>query len=196
MNRRDLLKTTAVAMGVGATSSLMLGALAACDGSGPTKKSALGAPRRLIIEALAELIIPETETPGAKAAGVPDFIDQIISHWYTDNERKIFLGGLVALDAQRQSTYGQEFVSCSLRQQTEALGAFEIQANSYKPPPRDMFDRTEPEDTPFFSKIKELTVFGYYTSEIGASQELRWLPMPGQYLVDYPVSKVGRAWAN
>lgn len=196
MNRRELLKTTAVAMGVGATSSLMLGALAACADSKPTKKSALGAPGRLIIESLAELIIPATETPGAQAAGVPDFIDQIVSQWYTDTERKIFLDGLIALDARCQSTYGQEFISCSLSQQADALSAFEIQANSYKPPPRDLFDRTGPEDTPFFTKIKELTVFGYYTSEIGASQELRWLPMPGQYLVDYPVSKVGRAWAN
>ena len=39
-------------------------------------------------------------------------------------------------------------------------------------------------------------MFGYYTSEVGATRELRWLPMPGRYLVDYPLDEVGRAWAN
>lgn len=183
-------------MSIGATSSLMLGALAACNGIVQPKKSVLGADRRLILEALAELIIPQTETPGAIAAGVPAFIDQIVSRWYTDTERKIFLDGLLAINAQCQSNYGQEFINCTLRRQTQALSAFEAQAENYKPPPRDMFDRTDPEDTPFFTKIKELTVFGYYTSELGATQELRWLPMPGKYLVDYPVTEVGRAWAN
>jgi len=153
-------------------------------------------PLLVHLSLVADLIIPETDTPGAIAAGVPDFIDQIVSNWYTETERQIFLDGLVAINARCQSVYGQEFVHCTVRQQTEALSHFEAQARGYKPPPRDMFDRTDPEDTPFFSKIKELTAYGYYTSEIGATQELRWVPMPGEYLVDYPVSKAGRSWAN
>jgi hypothetical protein len=183
-------------MGIGATSSLMLGALSGCDDRVPPEKRALGAPRRLLIEALAELIIPETDTPGAIAAGVPDFIDQIVSNWYTETERQIFLDGLTAINARCQSEYDQGFVDCSSQQQTDALSHFETLAKGYKPPPRDMFDRNDPEDTPFFTKIKELTVYGYYTSETGATQELRWVPMPGEYLVDYPLSKVGRSWAN
>jgi glucoside 3-dehydrogenase (cytochrome c) hitch-hiker subunit len=196
MNRRELLKYTAVAMGIGSSSSMLLGALSGCDGGDTPQQSSSGAPARPLIAALAELIIPETDTPGAVAAGVPDFIDQIVFQWYTPTERKIFLDGLVAIDAHCQRLYGQGFVNCTRQQQTEALTQFEEQASRYQPPPRDMFDRNDPEDTPFFFKIRELTVFGYYTSEIGATQELRWLPMPGQYLVDYPLSKVGRAWAN
>jgi len=196
MNRRELLKYTAVAMGIGSTSSVLLGALSGCDNSNQPSKSNVGEQTRGLIAALAELIIPETDTPGAIAAGVPDFIDQIVSQWYTPTERKIFDDGLVAINAHCQGQYAQEFVDCSGQQQTQALTHFEQQASQYTPPPRDMFDRNDPEDTPFFSKIKALTVFGYYTSEIGATQELRWLPMPGQYLVDYPLKKVGRAWAN
>jgi len=196
MNRRELLKYTALAMGVGSSSSLMLGALAASEGDQGSRKSVLGAQNRVLVESLAELIIPTTDTPGAIAAGVPDFIDHIVSHWYTDTERKIFLDGLIAINAQCQSAYGMAFVDCSPARQTEALSHFEIAARDYKPPPRDMFDRTDPEDTPFFTKIRQLTVFGYYTSEVGTTQDLTWLPMPGEYLVDYPLSKVGRAWAN
>ena len=135
MNRRELLKNTAVAMGVGATSSLMLGALAACDDTGLPKKNVLGGQRRLFIEALAELIIPETDTPGAIAAGVPNFIDHIVSQWYTETERKIFLDGLLAINAQCQSTYGQEFINCTLGQQTQALSFFEVQAPRGAGPP-------------------------------------------------------------
>jgi hypothetical protein len=196
MNRRELLRVTAVAMGIGSSSSLMLGALSGCDAGVPPQKSVIGAQRRLLIESLAELIIPATDTPGAIAAGVPDFIDQIVSAWYTETERKVFLDGLVAINTHCQNAHGQEFVDCTLGQQTAALSHFETLARGYKPPPRELFDRNDPEDTPFFNKIRELTVFGYYTSEIGASQELSWLPMPGEYRVDYPLSKAGRAWAN
>lgn len=196
MNRRELLRYTAVAMGMGAASSMLQGALAACDGCDSPGSSVLGAQGRPTVAALAELIIPETDTPGATSAGVPEFIDQIVSHWYTETERKIFLDGLIALDDSCQSAYGRAFVDCIPSQQTAVLSKFEALAMSYEPPPRDMFDRTDPEDTPFFSKIKQLTVYGYYTSEVGATLELRWVPMPGEYLVDYPLSRVGRAWAN
>ena len=196
MNRRELLKTTAVAMGIGSASSLLMGALAGFDDSKQPPDIEQASSTKPLIAALAELIIPETDTPGAIAAGVPEFIEQIVSQWYTPTERKIFLAGLVAIDTYCQDRYGQGFTGCNLKQQTEALAYFEQQASQYKPPPRDMFDRTDPEDTPFFNKIRELTVFGYYTSEVGATQELRWLPMPGRYLVDYPLDEVGRAWAN
>ena len=161
MNRRELLKYTAVAMGIGSTSSVLLGALSGCEDSERPQKSdvdvqigaQIGAQPRGLIAALAELIIPETDTPGAVAAGVPDFIDQIVSQWYTPTERKIFDDGLVAINAHCQGQYAQEFVDCTGQQQTQALTHFEEQASHYQPPPRDMFDRNDPEDTPFFSKI-------------------------------------------
>lgn len=196
MNRREFLKRTAAAMGIGASSSLMLGALAGCDGSPPLVNHTLKEEHRPLIAALTELIIPETDTPGAIAAGVPDFIERIVSGWYTKTERQIFLDGLVQINDHCRRHFAKDFVACDQSQQAEALAHFEQLAKQYQPPPRGMFDRTAPEDEPFFNKIKELTVFGYFTSEIGATQALRWLPMPGQYIVDYPVSEVGRAWAN
>ncbi len=48
---------------------------------------------------------------------------------------------------------------------------------------------------PFFSQLKELTVAGYYTSEVGATQELHWNPAPGEYRPDVPLAEVGRTWA-
>ena len=150
MNRRELLKTTALAMGIGSASSLLLGALAGCDDSNPPSDIEPASSTKPLIAALAELIIPETDTPGAIAAGVPDFIEEIVFRWYTPTERKIFLAGLVAIDGHCQDRYGRGFAGCNLSQQTEALAYFEQQASQYKPPPRDMFDRTDPEDTPVF----------------------------------------------
>ena len=135
MNRRELLRYTAVAMGMGAASSMLQGALAACDGCDSPGSSVLGAQGRPTVAALAELIIPETDTPGATSAGVPEFIDQIVSHWYTETEQKIFLDGLIALDDSCQSAYGRAFVDCIPSQQTAVLSKFEALAMSYEPQP-------------------------------------------------------------
>ncbi len=66
----------------------------------------------------------------------------------------------------------------------------EMDTEAYEPRPDDA-----PPGTPFFRQLKELTLSGYYTSEVGATQELQWIEAPGRYDADVPLSEVGRAWA-
>src|ERR1700688_4523565 len=72
---------------------------------------------------MTDLIIPETDTPGAKAARVNEFIDVILTEWATPEERKNFLDGLAGIDKQSQSLYGKNFADASPEQQLVQLRA-------------------------------------------------------------------------
>lgn len=116
------------------------------------------------VEALTDLIIPATQTPGAKAALVNRFIDLMLNDEDADR-KKSFLQGLSWLDGRTMALYQKPFVGLTAEQQTVLLTSL---ANP---------DNKEPEDQPgvrFFEEIKDLTIFGYYTSKIGMEQELEY----------------------
>jgi hypothetical protein len=158
--------------------------------------SALSDSQHKAVEQLAELILPRTDTPGAIEAGVPAFIDQIVTVWYTPTERAIFLDGLAGLDEYCVSAWGKPFNGCDTRQQTEALLKAEEESASYRQPDPPKIRDAPDEHSPFFYKLKMLTVLGYYTSEIGAQQELSYNPVPGRYDGDMDFDKVGRQWSS
>src|ERR1700730_9968683 len=162
----------------------------------PAAHSALSAAQRSMTEQLAELIIPRTDTPGAIDAGVPVFIDQIVSGWYTAVERRIFLDGLADLDASCMREWGKPFTACDTQQQTHALEQAEAASAAYRQKDSSARIRDMPdEQSPFFHQLKLLTVLGYYTSEIGSQQELSYNPVPGRYEGDVDFDKVGRQWS-
>ncbi len=111
---------------------------------------------------LSELIIPQTDTPGAKAAKVNEFIDLVLDD-ANESERKQFLKGLAWMDARSQELFGADFVSASPEQQTALLTILASPKNK-------AFEDQVGID--FFNAIKGLTITGYYTSEIGMKQEL------------------------
>jgi hypothetical protein len=189
LRRRDVLIQMALAAGTS-----LMGRAAWAASAGP--KSRLTDAQRAMVSQLAELIIPTTDTPGAIAAGVPAFIDQIVSTWCTLQERKIFVAGLTALDAFCRAHYGNAFTACDAQQQSLALTDSERDASAYRSRSgAGIFSDTD-ENAPFFYKLKQLTVLGYYTSEIGATQELRYEPVPGHYDGDVEFSEPGRQWSS
>jgi len=109
-----------------------------------------------------ELIIPQTETPGAKAAKVNEFVDLVLSDAQPP-ERKEFFRGLLWMDARSQELFGANFVSATPEQQTALLTIVSSPSNKST---GDQIGRE------FFDAIKGLTITGYYTSEIGIRQEL------------------------
>ena len=156
------------------------------------------ADSRQSIAIIAELIIPTTDTPGAIEAGIPKFIEHVVADWYTDIERKIFFAGLEALNVYCLKEFGRSFGQCNAKQQSAALFEAERRAKNYRMKSNNNAQSLSAEideHTPFFTKIKELTVLGYYTSQLGATTELRYNPMPMRYEGDYPYSKVGKQWS-
>lgn len=108
---------------------------------------------------ISELIIPQTDTPGAKAANVNRFIDGVLSD-APEAERTKFLAGLTALDERAKSEFGKSFVSATAEQQTGMLTQLSA------------LQEKSQQGAEFFEAIKSMTIIGYYTSEVGVRQEL------------------------
>jgi len=136
-----------------------------------------------IVTTMAELIIPATETPGAKAARVNEFIDVVLTDWLPDQDRALFLAGLAETDARSRALFAKSFADCDERQQADILTALDEEVARLRealPPDRNR-SRREDAASPvrhFFFLMKRLTLIGYYTSEIGAQQELHFEVIP------------------
>jgi gluconate 2-dehydrogenase gamma chain len=228
ITRREALRRAAWLLGGAISAPTMAGVLAGCGtgmwgGSGKV----LDGRQMALVGTIAGHIIPETDTPGAKAVHVDRFIDEMLATYYPEQERALFLTGLAGVDDRALRAHGRRFLDCTPEQQLEALT--EIDRESFAPrAPRaeepaepDVRERIEggggplpPEaetDTiqwihgetrtrgtaslPFFRTMKELTVLGYYTSDVGATVELRHEPVPGHYDGCVPFAQVGRTWA-
>lgn len=186
MNRRELLKHTALLIGSSLSPTIIAGVTSGKELHRGPEKSRLSDHQRDLITVLSELIIPATDTPGAIEAKVPEFIDLMVSEWQTEQERTEFLEGLTAIDRYCSKHYQQKFKKCTAVQQTSALTVFEERAN---------VEKTQHETKPFFMALRELVVVGYFTSKAGATQALRHSHAPGAFIGDYPLKKVGRAWS-
>ena len=199
INRRDLLTQLALmASGSLAARLVKAGADVATLHAAPAVSALSSAQQRMVAQ-LVELIIPETDTPGAGKAGVHGFIDEIVTNWYLPEERQLFLTGLAELDSYCLQRYKTAFVACNAEQQTGAMleaeqGMLSYQAGGANP---SMGIQDEPDiHAPFFFRLKELTVLGYYTSEVGATSELSYNPIPTRYDGDVDFETLGRQWSS
>jgi hypothetical protein len=136
------------------------------------------------IVAMMDLIIPETDSPGAKGARVNEFIDVILTEWANDEERQNFLAGVAGVDKQSNELYGKNFVDASPQQQVTLLRAMD-ESVAVQQARRMRHGNTIPEDRDkqlrgeFFTVFKRITVHGYYTSDVGFHKELNLEIIPG-----------------
>lgn len=162
-------------------------ALAAARQSGAAWTPAwLPARHAAFLEALVETVIPTTDTPGARAAGVHVFADLALRDCYAADEQQLFLDGLEALGAECRSRHGRAFEECSPGQRHDLVSA--LDAASYDPDtgPRGSFVRI----------LKDLTLTGYFSSEVGATQALRYEAVPGEYRGCVALKPGDKAWAT
>ncbi len=138
--------------------------------------------QRALVDALVERIIPTTDTPGAMQAGVTSYIEMIVDEFYAPDEREGFLRDLQAADDYAGERYGAPFAGLEPDQQDTIVSLAQQQ----------QLDGAE--DT-FFDTIKQLTVTGYYTSEIGMTVERVYLPVPGRYDGAYPYADGDRLFS-
>jgi len=175
MDRRQALRTLGTAAVGAAASSLWvesLSAFARQQAHSHAAQAAVAAPAwtpRVLtakqndaVVILTELIIPETTTPGAKAARVNRFIDTVLSE-ARPADRDEFLRGLAWMDERSRALFGKDLVSASAEEQTKLLTRLSAEGN---PENEDSIGRD------FFTALKSMTINGYYTTEIGLRQEL------------------------
>lgn len=135
------------------------------------------------LKVMADLLIPRTDTPGASDVAVSDFIDLILTEWYQPSERDQFLRGLAAVDSRTRDLFAKDFVECSPEQQMEMfmeLGAKMLE-NSGSGKTRRSFVGPVPPSPNFYADFRRLTLTAYYTSEAGATKELNFEIIPGEY---------------
>jgi hypothetical protein len=145
------------------------------------------------VTTIAELIIPATDTPGAKGAKVNEFIDLLLTEWFEPSETKEFLTGLADVDARSKTKFSAAFVDCTPAQQTELLKELDAAAMEFSASQKRTMQTNEaPPPMNFFYQMKKLTLAGYYTSEIGFSQELGKSIIPPSHAGCAPIPEVAR----
>ena len=194
MQRRELLKASALLLGAGVSASLSRAVLAGAEVSSGAASSKFAESQCLAVEILCDMIIPTTDTPGAVEAGVPDFVATIVFDWYTESEQSAFFDGLQALDGHCLAKEQVPFHEASESTRVAALREQEQIAGGYQPAPTPFGLPPDDPDAPFFSTVRALVVLGYYTSEVGATQELIFVPVPGEFKGDVDFAEVGRQW--
>ena len=183
IDRREALGGIAAIFGAALISPLRRAVAQDADpGMGP-RNVIFSDAERTLVDALVERIIPTTDTPGAMEAGVTDYIEMIVDEFYEPAEREEFLGDLQAADAYAGGQYGAPFAGLNAEQQDSIISLAEQQ-------------QLDGAGDTFFDTIKQLTVTGYYTSEIGMTVEQVYLPIPGRYDGEYPYAEVGRLFSG
>jgi len=132
---------------------------------------------KALLAEVADTIIPATDTPGAKAAGVEEFIVRVMRDCYRYEDQRDFYASLAGLDAVGKASQGKGFSQLDAAARNEVL-----KAHAQK-------------DKVFFHTLRELTVAGYFTSEIGATKALEYLPIPGRFEGDVEMKPGQKAWA-
>ncbi|MEX0686952.1 MAG: gluconate 2-dehydrogenase subunit 3 family protein [Balneolales bacterium] len=190
MDRREAIKRTAILMGGFAFAPSALGLLNGCTpqpGVDWNPKFFNKSQARLITK-LSDIIIPADDTPGASDAGVPAFIESMVSEIYDENAREKFMKSLKAFDEMAKEQHGKKYVDLDSKLQ------FEFADHQNK-----LALRSETNGQPgvvFFFMMKELTLLGFFTSETGATETLRYLPVPGRYDGCVPFEEIGKTWAT
>lgn len=186
MDRREAVKRVGALLGGTVSLPIMSGILSGCQApaSDSYTYQVLSPEQGELVATLSELIIPTTDTPGARAAKVDRFIDLMLKDWFPVEDKDHFLAGLQLVDEKAQEANGSVFVDNSKEQQTALLTVMDEAAYTGSHSKK-----------PFFRMMKELTLSGYYTSEIGASQELKYAHVAGEFRGDVPYEEIGRAFS-
>jgi hypothetical protein len=148
----------------------------------PESRRTLDPHQDATVKALADMIIPRTDTPNASDSGVSDFIDLILTEWYEASERTHFLNGLAAVDSRTKTLFSKNFVDCSPDQKSEVMVELGAKMLADAPPVgRHRASDAPSPPTNFYSGFRRLTLTAYYTSEAGATKELHFEVIPDQY---------------
>ncbi len=186
MNRREAVQSLTLLFG----GSLIGGSafLTGCKTS--TGDSMVFSPEDIAyLNEVAETIIPATDTPGAKAANVGQFMTVMVNDCYTEADQKIFHAGMKKLDDEADKTYKSGFMKLDAAKRSELLTKLDKEQKTYAK------GKKKEDPNHYFTMLKQLTLLGYFTSEIGSKQARRYIETPGRYESCVPYTKGQKAWA-
>jgi len=229
MDRRAAVRNMAFLMG-GALSATTIGVfLEGCSSASKEQSGSLFTEnQQLLVTEIADIIIPTTSTPGAKAAGVGPFITMMIKDCYPDEAQKAFIKGLEDLEKQAENSFKKSFLEISSTQRQELLGKLreetiaatkaeneklaeqktaDLELQKTNPDKAksqtenagytSILPKEQPKTTPrFFAIVRDLTLLGYFTSEIGATKAYQYIAVPGRYDGDMKLKPGQRVWAT
>jgi gluconate 2-dehydrogenase gamma chain len=147
----------------------------------PARAPAFSADQFALLEQVCDIIIPPTDTPGAIAAGVPVFIRDLLANWGSAQSRADIAGVLEAIEQRTWAEHGSGFLELPGTLRLELMRAHDAHCVTGH--------------DPAYRKFKHMVLLGYYHSEIGATQELRFELVPGAWRSCLPLNEVGRASA-
>ncbi|MEH6681481.1 MAG: gluconate 2-dehydrogenase subunit 3 family protein [Sediminicola sp.] len=182
MDRRQALKlTSGLVMGTVIGAELFL---AGCSSN--TKATGMFSESDILfLDEVGETILPETaDSPGAKAAKIGRFMETIVTDCYNEREQSLFKEGIQKLESFAQRRYSQDFMELSGAERHTLLVEVDKQASEI----------TDNENPHYFTMIKQLTIWGYFTSRPGVTQALRYNPVPGEFKGCVPYVAGEKAW--
>lgn len=186
MNRRDILKASAIFLGYGLVGGASVAVMNGCkaDTSVDWMPSFFTQEQIDVIAEAAERIIPKTDTPGAKEALVHRYIDEAVKNNFKKEEQDQALQIVGVFDKLAQEKHQKNFVKLS---DEDKDGILQVLADAAKEEEGELKD--------VFRPLKSLVVTGYFTSEIGATQALIHDPIPGPYQGCIPLADVGGVYS-
>jgi hypothetical protein len=149
-----------------------------------------------VVTAVADILIPRTSTPGASDVGVPAFIDVMLKDVYPAEDQQRFLSGLQEIDNEASKEKGKSFVELDAKDQERLVRKLHDSAVGAE---REARATSKPNlKRPFVLMTKELTMLGYFTSQVGATEVLQYSAVPGAFHGCVPIKDAGngKTWAT
>lgn len=213
MDRRELLKMIAIVTG-----GVVIGGevfLTGCKTGAKAADAGFTAANISLLDEIGETIIPATATPGAKAAKIGEFMKIIVTDCYTETEQAAFTAGIASLEEACKKANSKSFIECTPEQRHGFLVSLEKEAKAYNTkkdeedkPKREANDKAN-KDLPwkdhkefagspshYYTMMKQLTLWGFFTSKTGATETLRHIAVPGKFDGAFPYAKGDKAWAE
>jgi len=179
MERREAVRYISILLGGSLAGSNAF--LTGCRTS--DKKAGFSEDDIALLDEIADTILPETKTPGAKAAKVGAFMTVMVNECYDEKQQKAFLDGMEKIISLASKQLGTSFIKATPQQRHQLLVQLDKEQKAF-------MEKKKPEETPhYFRLMKELTLLGYFTSEPGATKAKRYVPVPGKFVGCVPYKK-------
>jgi hypothetical protein len=191
MNRRQLIKQIALLTGTAVVGGDLL--LSGCKSTDKTSAGFFTEKDIAFFDEVAETIIPKTDTPGAKEAAVGQFIASYAKDCYDEKQLQALKEGINTLNEASEKMNGHSFMDCTAEQKQSLLIEKDKEAKKYNEEKKGSSQTDKPPH--YFTLMKQLTLYGFFTSKPGATKILRYVPVPGKYEGCIEYNAGDTAWA-